>query len=61
MGVKIQLAEPFPVHLAKRGRRIGARSGYIREVVDGGGVDARPRGERIVAEIAVIQSTTPGT
>src|SRR6516165_8162099 len=61
MNVEIQLTEAFPVHLSERRWGIGTRSGHVRKVTNGSGVDAGPRGKWVVAEIAVVQTATPAT
>ncbi len=58
--IEIQLPEALAVDLTESGRRIGAGGRHAREIMHGGGVDAGSGRERIIAEIAIVQTATPG-
>ncbi len=56
---RFQLAEALSVDLPERGRGISARCGNVREIFNRSRVHARTRGERVSAQVAVLQPTTP--
>ena len=60
MNVEVQLAEALPIDLPERRRRVNARCGYAWEIMHGNRIDAGPGGERIVPEIAIVESAAPG-
>src|SRR5271168_13945 len=57
--VEVQFSEALAADLTGGRRGVRARSRHAWEIFNCGGIDARPGGERIVAEIAVIESPAP--
>ena len=59
MDLEISLSESLGIHLAQGRRCVRAGGGDAREIMRGGRVVAGTGGQRVIAEIAVIEGAAP--